>query len=294
MTARSFGAPLSALLISAFLTVTFSAPAQAAFPVIVSATVDYTQKTLKITGQNFGTNPTIILGSMTLPTKPPASGSLIVGNFPSGMPPSSFTPGTYFLTVQFTNQPPAVFVVDIDPDGASGPRYVDNGDGTVTDNKTGLMWEKKTGTVNVPPPTASVHDVNNLYIWSAALPNPDGTLFTTFLATLNGGDYYNPTDRLDESAGPGTCFASRCDWRIPTVVELQSIVALASPCGTGPPFPACIDPAFGPTQTFDDYWSSSSLAGNLSDVWNVLFITGDVPFGSKSLAFYARAVRGAR
>ncbi|TMA85936.1 MAG: DUF1566 domain-containing protein, partial [Deltaproteobacteria bacterium] len=26
-------------------------------------------------------------------------------------------------------------------------RFVDNGDGTVTDNETGLIWEKKTGTV---------------------------------------------------------------------------------------------------------------------------------------------------
>ena len=24
------------------------------------------------------------------------------------------------------------------------PRFVDNGDGTITDNRTGLMWEKKT------------------------------------------------------------------------------------------------------------------------------------------------------
>ena len=27
------------------------------------------------------------------------------------------------------------------------PRFVDNGDGTITDNQTGLMWEKKTGTL---------------------------------------------------------------------------------------------------------------------------------------------------
>ncbi len=28
--------------------------------------------------------------------------------------------------------------------------YTDNGDGTITDNNTGLMWEKKTGVVRVP------------------------------------------------------------------------------------------------------------------------------------------------
>src|SRR5262249_57973783 len=29
-------------------------------------------------------------------------------------------------------------------------RFVDNGDGTVTDNQTGLQWEKKTGTFVAP------------------------------------------------------------------------------------------------------------------------------------------------
>src|SRR5262249_31397738 len=29
------------------------------------------------------------------------------------------------------------------PTATPGPRFVDNGDGTVTDNQTGLQWEKK-------------------------------------------------------------------------------------------------------------------------------------------------------
>ncbi|HUA34481.1 MAG TPA: hypothetical protein VMA09_12805 [Candidatus Binataceae bacterium] len=33
-------------------------------------------------------------------------------------------------------------------------RYVDNGDGTITDKNTGLMWEKKTT-------GGGVHEVNN-------------------------------------------------------------------------------------------------------------------------------------
>ena len=33
--------------------------------------------------------------------------------------------------------------------GGVPPRFVDNGDGTVTDNQTGLQWEKKTTTVGV-------------------------------------------------------------------------------------------------------------------------------------------------
>ena len=38
---------------------------------------------------------------------------------------------------------------------AKQPRFVDNGDGTVTDNLTGLQWEKK-----LQPPPFNVHGVD--------------------------------------------------------------------------------------------------------------------------------------
>jgi hypothetical protein len=73
------------------------------------------------------------------------------------------------------------------------PQDVDNGDGTVTDNATGLMWEKKTGTVNSTycpgNSTTDVHDVNNCYTWSVALTDiadPTGTLYDVLLWQLNG------------------------------------------------------------------------------------------------------------
>src|SRR5437762_3089789 len=393
MTARTFGASLSAMLISSFLTLAVSTPAQATTPApfVISATVDYTHNTLTITGQNFGSSPTITVDSLTFPTSS-SSSSQIVGNFPSGVAPSSFTPGTYFLTLRFTNQLPAAFTVDIGANGAPGapgprgpagaqgatgatgpagpagpqgpvgmtgppgatgatgatgvtgpagakgdtgatgatgaagaqgpagpqgpqgpqgpsgsgtglpactapdvavlyngaficksavPHYVDNGDGTVTDNQTGLMWEKKTGTVGTPNPS-DVHDVNNSYTWSGVSPyqNPDGTLFTTFLATLN----------LDASgAGSSTCFANHCDWRIPNIVELQGILLAPFPCGTSP----CIDSTLGPTQA-SNYWSSSSLAGHPSEAWFVYFGIGLVSLDGKTGGLHARAVRGGR
>jgi hypothetical protein len=52
------------------------------------------------------------------------------------------------------------------------PRFVDNGNGTVTDNQTGLMWEKKS--------TANVADA---YVWSTGTA-PDGPLFFDFLGKL--------------------------------------------------------------------------------------------------------------
>jgi hypothetical protein len=101
-----------------------TAPAQAAgLPLIISTTVNYTNGTLTINGQNFGSSASVTLDSMMFPTVS-SSSSQVVANFPSGTPPSSFTPGTYFLTIQFKNQLPTIFTVDIGANGAPGPTGV--------------------------------------------------------------------------------------------------------------------------------------------------------------------------
>ena len=156
------------------------------------------------------------------------------------------------------------------------PRYVDNGDGTVTDNKTGLMWEKKDGTCTV----RGVHCSGNAYGWSASGTAADGTLFTSFLATLNSDV---------SSSGASTCFANHCDWRIPNIVEIQGILLTAYPCAST----HCIDPTFGPTQP-SPYWSSSSLAGDPFNAWEVYFSNGLVSNDLKTGGIFARAVRGGR
>ena len=68
------------------------------------------------------------------------------------------------------------------------PRFTENGDGTITDNLTGLMWAKDanlTGSMN----------------WSDAI------------------DYAN-----NLSLGSYECGASYIDWRLPNVKELQSLI----------------------------------------------------------------------
>jgi len=146
-------------------------------------------------------------------------------------------------------------------DLAASDGFIDNGDGTVTDVRSGLMWEKKDD-------NGGVHDKDNTYTWTdpsdGDSTNPDGTLFTVFLATLN-----------DVVGGEANCFAGYCDWRIPEVgkefdvillhssPELEAIVSLAHGACIGLGFDACISPVFGPTAAAD-YWSATSPSpGNL-------------------------------
>jgi hypothetical protein len=149
------------------------------------------------------------------------------------------------------------------------PRFNDNGDGTVTDRLTGLQWEQKTD-------DATVHDKDNTYTWSsggAGNTAADGTAFMTFLAALNSGG----------------CFAGQCDWRLPTVAELQTILLAPYPCGTSSP---CVDPIFGPTVAlYGWYWSATTNAPNPNIAWIVHFYDGSVNYFDKGLAEYARAVR---
>jgi hypothetical protein len=154
-----------------------------------------------------------------------------------------------------------------------GAGFADNGDGTVTDTATGLMWEKKDD-------LGGIHDVDNLYSWSATGSVPDGTAFTAFLGTLNGNLSY------DGSTVSG-CFANHCDWRLPSIAELETILLEPFPCRTSP----CADPALGPTQP-GSYWSGTTNGSGPNGGWYVYFVDGTRVLGPKLNALFVRAVRG--
>src|ERR1019366_2419897 len=131
-------------------------------------------------------------------------------------------------------------------------RFNVNGDGTLTDNQTGLMWELKCGAG-----TGDVHDVDN----SDVSPN-----------------------------GGSTCFANHCDWRLPNIPELRTIVETSVPnCGSGA---VCIDPAFGPTG--GEYSSSTTAADSSINVWITNFNFALTTEFQKPFPLLARAVRFAR
>jgi hypothetical protein len=171
------------------------------------------------------------------------------------------------------------------------PRFVDNGDGTVSDLMTGLVWEQKTGIPAAPvdcstTTCANPRDVNNRYGWSLSGTGPDGGLFTDFVERLNG--------RLCTTAScPG--LGGHSDWRVPTLSELQTLLdptqgRCSGDGGSGP----CIAPVLGPTQ-LAEYWSSSTYADGPSYAWMLRFFDANSPGDLSTKASgrtYARAVRG--
>jgi hypothetical protein len=147
----------------------------------------------------------------------------------------------------------------------SGDRFFDNGDGTVTDALTGLMWEQK-------DESGGIHDKDASFTWTGAMSD--------WLSELNGhSDGTNPK-------APG--FAGHDDWRLPTVDELQTILLAPDPCGTVP----CIDPVFGPTSA-DTTLTSTTLATSPGDVWSVNFNDGHLSNPPKGNFNRVRAVRRA-
>jgi len=155
---------------------------------------------------------------------------------------------------------------------ASGDRFTDNGNGTVTDNLTGLVWLKN---ANCASTTKN---------WS------DSLLFANTLYDGWTGDGSGRDCDLSDGSVAG-------DWRLPNVKELQSLIdynfynpALSNTAGTGKWIEG--DPFFG-VMLSGGYWSSSSIEDSVaSGAWLVYLYIGAVDNTGYAGSNYVWPVRG--
>lgn len=179
----------------------------------------------------------------------------------------SYYPGSGILGFPKTGQTNSFHAAqppyDLGDDGSnqsgyplSGNDYTDNGDGTVTQRATGLVWQQKDST------TQSFGGYTSLtYNWEAAF------------------DYVAEMNRL--------AFAGYSDWRLPNYFEL---IGLLSYDGNWPP----IAPLFSPYTQQDYYWTSTNRYGPTPAVhaMTVSFLYPVVIFKDKNRLYPVRAVRG--
>jgi hypothetical protein len=151
--------------------------------------------------------------------------------------------------------------------------FTDNGSGTVTDNNTDLMWQK-----------CSAGQTNDTDCSGTALT------YNWYQATGTYHDSYNPSSQTICGALNSSNFAGYQDWRLPSALELQTIVdySIASLS------PSIMAASFPNTQV-DYYWSTSTDPYHLSYAWHVHFGSGIVNRDSRSSSTnYVRCVRGAQ
>ncbi|SEM24258.1 Fibronectin type III domain-containing protein [Syntrophus gentianae] len=133
--------------------------------------------------------------------------------------------------------------------------YTDNGNGTVTDNNTGLIWQKR--------------DDGRRYNWYRA----SGTYHKT----------YNPSSY-------NTCgqllLGGYSNWRLPSKIELMTLVDY----GISNSSPK-INTTYFP-DTKDDYLTVTSFAGDIEKSWIVGFGNGGIAPTSKAKESSVRCVRG--
>jgi hypothetical protein len=194
--------------------------------------------------------------------------------FPDGTVQATAAGGGAPAPVPRTGQS-AVFAAGDDGDLQLGvtwpnPRFTDNGNGTVTDNLTDLIW---------------LDDANCFgeQTWANALSKA---------ADLSDGCSDCGGTNMDCGLADGSIAGQ---WRLPNLRELQSLVhygvsspAVPNTAGTGQWVEG--DPFSGVQSSF--YWSSTTVAGLTDAAWRVFLASGSVDAGGKTNPTRVWPVRG--
>lgn len=156
----------------------------------------------------------------------------------------------------------------------------------VKDNHTGLIWEVKTNTAQ----GTDLHSKNDSYNWYSTdsytngghegYADNDGAICSGY-NVYNSASYCNTEAFVNRVNAAGLCGAS--DWRVPTIVELNSIVHYGISAPT-------IDSDYFPNTLLQSYTSATSDRFNSSSFsWGTNFSTG---LSSNSLPrFFSYPVR---
>ena len=150
-----------------------------------------------------------------------------------------------------------------EPNKPPNPRFTDNNNGTVTDNRTGLIWLKN----------ANCFGIKN---WDEAIDKA---------AALHSGEC-----GLTDGSSKG-------DWRLPTKEEWETFIdpnyfdpALSNAAGTGK---WSEGDAFNNVQS-DYYWSSTTHDTFTSFARNMYMYDGSVGHGLRTNSTYVWLVRGGK
>jgi len=204
----------------------------------------------------------------------------------------------------------------------ASPRFVDNGDGTISDRVTGLMWVKQPeliipGTSVIASnqiqvahgdwETSHAYDIGDLVssdgsdaapYYVCIVAHTSGTFATDLAAgkwiltiwTATAAGLTTPKTMSWANAitnSEALDYAGFTDWRLPNIKENMSIVdyEIYSPA---------IDQTYFPNTQSGIYWSGTTDAGWSDGAWNFYFSYGGVSNSGKSSGYYVRPVRSCK
>uniref|UniRef100_UPI00405621AD Lcl domain-containing protein n=1 Tax=Candidatus Electronema sp. TaxID=2698783 RepID=UPI00405621AD len=191
----------------------------------------------------------------TPPLSPPAMGKISVSRQKSPL----LSPQNTLQPLEKLRQNPAP------PKGKAIGQYIDHGDGTVTDTKTGLMWKRCSEGLS-------------------GMDCKEGKL-----------KRYNWADAVKHFKN--VKYAGYKDWRLPTIDELKTLVYCSKGqdkdewCKNGSEKPTINQQAFPNTEAWA-YWSWSPYMGNSAYAWYVNFRRGYSAYDSRAYVSAVRLVRG--